>query len=485
MGAGRPAGYVYFSIPFVAIFGPTALGVRALSILSGLGLIVIMYFLGKELFGEKVGLIASFLVAISPWDLSLSRGGFEAHFALTLATLGLLFLLLAKRGPKYYLGFALAWGLAIHTYPTYKLTLFLVLPLLVWFNRGIIKDFFSKGGRLLKMAALAVGVIAVLVSAQQTLFGNSEQRFTSINIFVDHDTAQQILQKVNLERTIDPIGKKLSPLFHNKPVEYFVSLRDAYLDNLSFDFLFISGDGDPVHNMTGTGELYIVDAVLIFVGLVALWNKDRKHFVFLVSWILIVPIATALLIIPHALRDSFMLPPLILLSACGLLMIVRNGNKIVGRISLALIAVFWLAQFVFLLDKLYFLLPIKYNEFWSYPAQAAVEIADFNKNQYDYIFLSDKIDNVQFAYPVYNKIDPRQVIAENQNPFSFGEYKFRKYGNVYITNIPDTLVGDFVNSIKGTVLYIGDPKENINSLLLEKIDGPTGVRMLYVIKKKT
>ena len=36
MGAGRPAGYVYGSIPFIAIFGPTVWGVRGLSLLSGL-----------------------------------------------------------------------------------------------------------------------------------------------------------------------------------------------------------------------------------------------------------------------------------------------------------------------------------------------------------------------------------------------------------------------------------------------------------------
>src|SRR5687768_9500192 len=41
MGAGRPAGYVYSSIPFIAVFGPSYLGVRMLSILSGLGLIVL------------------------------------------------------------------------------------------------------------------------------------------------------------------------------------------------------------------------------------------------------------------------------------------------------------------------------------------------------------------------------------------------------------------------------------------------------------
>src|SRR5437773_1625010 len=43
MGAGRPAGYVYGSIPFVLFLGPTALGVRMLSVLSGVGIIFLLY----------------------------------------------------------------------------------------------------------------------------------------------------------------------------------------------------------------------------------------------------------------------------------------------------------------------------------------------------------------------------------------------------------------------------------------------------------
>jgi len=39
MGAGRPPGYVYFSIPFVAIFGPSVWGEWGLSVVSGTFLI--------------------------------------------------------------------------------------------------------------------------------------------------------------------------------------------------------------------------------------------------------------------------------------------------------------------------------------------------------------------------------------------------------------------------------------------------------------
>ena len=96
MGAGRPAGYVYVSIPFVAMFGPNIWGVRGLSVLSGLGIIILMYFLSKKIFSEKVGLTASFLTSISLWDIYLSRAGFEAHFALFLTLFGVVLFLYKK-----------------------------------------------------------------------------------------------------------------------------------------------------------------------------------------------------------------------------------------------------------------------------------------------------------------------------------------------------------------------------------------------------
>ena len=92
MRGGSPGGYVYGAIPFVAIFGPNELGIRSLSILSGIGIVILLYFLGSSLFSEKVGIWGALIAAISPWEISLSRGGYETHFALFLALLGTLFL---------------------------------------------------------------------------------------------------------------------------------------------------------------------------------------------------------------------------------------------------------------------------------------------------------------------------------------------------------------------------------------------------------
>jgi 4-amino-4-deoxy-L-arabinose transferase-like glycosyltransferase len=112
MGAGRPAGYVYGSIPFVFLFGPNALGVRFLSILSGVLLVVVVFLLGRKIVNKDIGLVAAYLMAISPWAISLSRAGFEANFALLLATTGTLCLLFVKEKPVMLLGWVICWWLA-------------------------------------------------------------------------------------------------------------------------------------------------------------------------------------------------------------------------------------------------------------------------------------------------------------------------------------------------------------------------------------
>ena len=51
------------------IFGANMFGIRFLSVLFGSLTIILVYLLGKELFNEKTGLIASFIFMISPFQI--------------------------------------------------------------------------------------------------------------------------------------------------------------------------------------------------------------------------------------------------------------------------------------------------------------------------------------------------------------------------------------------------------------------------------
>lgn len=445
MGAGRPAGYVYGSIPFVALFGPSVLGVRTLSILSGLGIILLLYLIAKKLFSEKLGLLAAGIAAVSPWDISISRGGFEAHFALLLVLLGIYCFILAKQKPFLYILSALSFGLTLHTYPTYKVSLLFFLPLLIWYYGSIWRHKKYFFGGILVFTALGI------LSLSQTFTNGSETRFQNINILSQGILKNSIEQKINFERQINNLPFSLSKYFYNKPIEYGKVFIGNYLQNFSLDFLILHGDRNPRHNMGTTGEIYFVEIILIFVGIVTFWQRQRRLIFFLLLWVLLAPIPSAIVDLPHALRSSFMMPPLLIFSAFGLMTILNYRNKYLLFLITSLFAI----QFVFFAQKLYFLSPNEYSNFWSYPAKLASETAIENKDKYNYIIISDRIDDIEFAYPLYAGIRADQIIDQNKKRADLAAYKFKKYKNIYIGYVPDRELGNFLEGLNTTVLYIG------------------------------
>lgn len=428
MRGGSPPAYVYFSLPAVFLFGPTALGVRILSLISGLGIIVLAYFIAKKFFSEKHGLISAALVAVSPWAINLSRGGFESNFALFLSMCGATLFLYSEKKHLYWIFGALCFGLAIFTYPTYKLLVPLFGIILIWYLGGLKFFFSSNSMKYLLAVSLVVGLFAVLLGSQ-ILLNNSERRFLNTNIFNQDNLRESIIQKVNSERTLSTAGA-LSNLFHNKPVEYFVILRDAYLNHFSSNFLFVKGDGNPRHNMTETGEFYFVDIFLILISLMVFIGKRayQREFKFLIAWILISPLASTFLGEIHALRSSLIFLPISLISSVGLVYLVEKKEPLLP-VGLPLALIFFI-QFIFSLEKLYFISPAKFAGFWSGRAKEVVEMTESVKGKYHQIFISKRIDNIEFAYPVYAKIDPNDVIAQDGR-------EVKEFGNVKIIDIED------------------------------------------------
>jgi len=408
MGAGRPAGYVYASIPFVAAFGPSVWGVRGLSILSGMGIIILMYFFGKKLFSESIGLTASFLTSISLWDIYLSRAGFEAHFALFLAFFGVVLFLYQK-----YIPAAVFWGLAVFTYPTFKLTIPLLIIVLMQYL-GFMKT--------LKNKSFLISIIILAIFAgfavNETFKGVSEERFLRLNVLSDLNLKEDITQSINEQRKLSTLPKSVKTLIYNKPLRYTRILFENYVENLSPSFLYLRGDRNPRHNPGEWGMMYLVDIPLLFIGLYFLMKLKKKELVFLCVWILIVPLATMLLGQTHALRNNLMLPPLILISAFALL----NLPKLISTFAIFVMG----TQLVFVLMTIYFFAPHKFGSFWSLDAKIA-SVAAVGQSKDKTVVLSTKIDDIEYAYPVYAKIDPKLVISQYQ--------KWPKvYGNVIISN---------------------------------------------------
>lgn len=449
MGEGRSAGYIYASIPFVALFGPTVWGIRGLSILSSLGILLLVYLLGKKLFGEKVGLWASFLVAVSPWDLNLGRGGFESHFALFLALWGTYLLLQIEKNKLNLLWATLIWGLTVNTYPTYKVILPAFLLVTVWYLGGLKRVF--SGKKLIIVLPGILGAAIIWITLSQTFVGGSEDRFKKINIFSTNKVAVE--QDVIFNRNVNSGSKYLAIAFYNKPLEYFKLLKDSYIKNFSLEFLVLSADRNPRHNMATTGVIYMIELITIALGVKVLLDKreKRKDLLFLLAWLAVAPLAAIFTLDNHGLRTNFMIPPLVLLSSLGIEKLFNLKKPLFVR----LIIIFWLIQFIPMMERLYFLAPNRFSRFWSNLAKDISIKVDTRKDNFDYVILSTRIDNLEYAYPVYSKLNPKEIILNNKEKEILEGYEFKKFDNVYLGSIPEENIVNIINTLPGKVMYVG------------------------------
>lgn len=483
MGENRPVGYGYFSIPFVTLFGTTALGIRMLSVLSGVGLMVVMFLLGRYLFSRNIGLITAGMTAFSFWDIALSRGGFETHFALFLATLGIYLFLRSRENPAYYIASAVSFALSMQTYSTFKLTVPLMIIVLIWYM-GYQSTVSSMRSKIWYSAIAALILVSTLLLVGiRAISFNSESRFASLNIFSQHGLRQELITKINNDISNSTSDSYTAKLFHNKPVEYLNILINLYIKNFSPDFLFLSGDRNPRHNMATMGQMNLSEIITIFFGLVVLIRPSNQHKTkFIIGWLLLAAIPPTLLMQPHALRGSFMLPPLILISSLGVNWFWRVNNKS-GFIFKWLIVGLFLLQFVVFMERTLFVAPNQFSRFWSFPAKLGVEQAIINAKRFDYIILSDKIDNMEYAYPVYAQLDPRLVLEQN-NKTNLGDYNFRKYGNVYIGSVPATQIKSFVDGLAGSVMFVGSIEESESAKGFDILLGADDIKAIGVLKKE-
>jgi len=107
--------YYYLMLPFLWIFNLDPVGPAVMVALFGIATVFLIYWVGKDFFNERVGLLAASLYAISPLVIIHSRSSWNPN-VLPFFSLLLIFFL-KKAGEKkywlYYLGVGILFGLTI------------------------------------------------------------------------------------------------------------------------------------------------------------------------------------------------------------------------------------------------------------------------------------------------------------------------------------------------------------------------------------
>ena len=131
-GSGMNALESYLILPFLALFGRTALAVRLPQLIVGLLSLPAAYGVGKRAAGRWAGLCGMLLLAVCPWHVMLSRWGLESNLAPGFLLFGLYFFLRGMEDSRWLLPSALMYGLALYCYAT----LWPFVPLILLLQAG-------------------------------------------------------------------------------------------------------------------------------------------------------------------------------------------------------------------------------------------------------------------------------------------------------------------------------------------------------------
>lgn len=480
-GDYKPPGYIYATVPFVALFGLNEFSVRVPSALAGSLTILVAYFLIRELFGNKsyriykanrqshfFPLLSAFLLAISPWHLNLSRAGFEANLALFFIVMGIwLFFKTIHVNGKWLLASVIFFVLALYTFNSARIFIpFFGLLLLIIYRQRLwqIKKWVVVAGLL--SAILLVPLIPHLLSTEGRL------RFREVNIFSDLKPIETANKRIEIDKNM-----WWAKIIHNRRLLFALEMARHYFDNLNMNFLFINGDGNPKFSIRDVGQLYLWDLPFLVAGFYFLARKKEGEWFIPILWLLagVLPAAVARET-PHALRTENSLPSWQIITAYGFISMAQwlNGSMAKKKVLVGLAGFALLLNFSYYLHNYYFNYPKEFAAEWQWGYKEAIRATAGIEERYDKVRITDSIGRPYMYVLFYKKYDPKkfwQEVERTSDPYGlfnihgFGKYEFglhKEYENQKI-------------------LYVQSPKDAPREAnILQKIKYPNGKTALVI-----
>ncbi len=408
----KPGLYFYIVLPFVKILGLGELAVRLPGVVLGIATVFLVWLLVRELFPQKRWLpeISALFLAISPWHLHFSRGGWEVNAATFFITLGLLLFLKSLKSPKYFTLSALSFALSLYTYHSARIVApLLIMGILLLYRSQILKNLRAV------VAGVLVSVILLLPLARDLTGPAGISRAAGVGLFVDTGPFWRINQQRGEHGDFQSTPAKI---LHNKPVNYGLAFLENYTDHLWGEFLFISGDEIQRNRVPEMGQMYLFDIIFLSVGLFVI-ARNLTGWGPILLWLFVAPIAAALTFqAPHALRSQNMVIPLVIISAFGAISLFdwlksNIGDKKLLITYYLLFVTFGVWNFTRYLHQYYSHMSQTYDSSSQYGVKELVEYVDANKDKYSRIVVTNRYDQPYILFLFYSKYPPEKFQGEH------------------------------------------------------------------------
>lgn len=260
-GDYRPAGYLYFVVPSIKLFGLNEFSVRFPGVLFGALSIIFVYFFAQLVFkNKKLAFLSALILAFSPWHINLSRASSESVVSLFFVLCGFYFYLEWLTSKKKSIFLIAGLLLLIASYFFYHSARIFVPLVFLVINFLYVK---SLDQRKKIISYLAFGLVSATM-ALAVFVSSGFSRPAQVSIFNTPHIRYLLEEQIREDHGENILTTRL---FHNKVVNYASALFQNFGSYITIDYLFISG-GFPIrYQIPSSGLLYLVDLPFFLIGL--------------------------------------------------------------------------------------------------------------------------------------------------------------------------------------------------------------------------
>ena len=278
---------------FVAIMGNTVTALRVAPALCGVAGVFTTYLWMKSWYGQRAGLIAGFLMAVTPWGVIITRDGFRASMTPLMVTLTLwLYTRALQTGKKKWFAFAgLSMGAGLYTYLSFRLFPFGLLAIAGCLYLGR-RDFYKKWRKSINYSLIFVAIALIPMG----LYG--------------------IKHPGDLGARAGGVSFTNKELNHGKPLQ---TLFDTGIKTL---LMFnVHGDENYRQNLGGEPALNVFVGIMFVLGILICLStitEPRSYGMMLLWAVMLAPEVLTAEGIPHFLRSIGALPFTLALATIGI-----------------------------------------------------------------------------------------------------------------------------------------------------------------------
>ncbi len=387
---------VYLSAILDKVFGPNEIFIRLPTAILGSLTTIILYLILRNFISKKPAFLSAFSLGICPWHVQMSRIMSESVIALGFLSIAVYFFLLIRKkySPFCFLTSIVFFILSFLSYRTELIFIPIVFVVLTILVRHNIAQLNPKNILFFVSTSLFL-FFSLFVSAVKI----GKTRFAEVSIFSSREIFLTLAEKIREENTTQVI---ITRIFHNKLIPFVETIGQNYFSHFDVNYLFIRGDINfPENSIPSLGQYHFIELLFLVIGIFYLFRLkySNKFKFFIISWLLIGPIASSLTQgTPNSFRN--------LVSVLGISAIIGFGlSKI--HMKKVLIALMFIYTFSFSFAIHQYIVHRKIHQPWTRDLQIRELFTYINQNEgrFDHVYFENYPDLYIF-FLFYRNISP-------------------------------------------------------------------------------